>query len=131
MNRSILLIFALAILLISCYTRPGLVDEYNRGPVMHYPLLVVFNNLTESIADSSFSCEGIVSDSIKHEPMIGVSVWIANNNKIGANTDIDGQFKLNGFKKEDTIIIALVNYRTKRIAVSNLIDSFHPKEVAK
>jgi len=59
---------------------------------------------------------GTVTDD-KKEPIIGATVFVKGNNKLGAVTDADGKFVINDVPDGAVLIVQAVDYKTKEIAV--------------
>lgn len=71
----------------------------------------------------AMTLKGVVTDKTNKEPLIGATVQI-NGSVMGAITDIDGRFELNGVKKGTyTLVISYISYLTVQIQVQVSGDS--------
>ena len=92
--------------------------------------------LTVSLwAQESFTVTGTVTDD-KNEPLVGVSVVIADNPGLGAITDLDGKYSIKGVTQYSKLVYTYIGYtkaermvRNQRVinvklkeAVDNVID---------
>ena len=73
-------------------------------------------NLPAAVAQAK-TVKGHIVDE-KGEPMIGVTVKVQGNNKVGAITDFDGNFTLNMPQGSSKIVIDYIGYQSKTIKVS-------------
>ena len=74
--------------------------------------------ITASISAQAYTLKGTVIDHSTQEPLIGATVQVAGTT-IGAITDIDGHFEIQGIqkRKECTLIIQYVSYQTQHITI--------------
>ncbi|MFN3316465.1 MAG: carboxypeptidase-like regulatory domain-containing protein, partial [Raineya sp.] len=59
---------------------------------------------------------GTVTDD-KKEPVIGATVFVKSNNKLGAVTDADGKFVINDVPDGAVLVIQALDFKTKEINV--------------
>ncbi len=67
---------------------------------------------------SQYKVEGRITDIKTNEGLVGVNIIIPNINQ-GTTSDINSHFVLESTKKIDTIIVSLIGYQTKKIAVNS------------
>lgn len=68
------------------------------------------------LAQGSSEVKGVVKDAISGELLIGVSIQVENT-KIGAVTDLDGNFNIN-VPQKSTIKVSYIGYKTKNMTLS-------------
>lgn len=85
-------------------------DPYRRAYEKAKQRELEMSNQTGSIVET-FTCEGRVFDNApQEEALVGASAVIEGTNN-GTITDIDGNFKLDGVKEGDKIIVSYIGYR--------------------
>jgi hypothetical protein len=63
--------------------------------------------------------QGNVYDKDTKEPIIGASIRVANNNRTGSITDVEGHFKLTADSKKDLfIVISYIGYHPLKVKIS-------------
>lgn len=61
---------------------------------------------------------GTVTDD-KKEPIIGATVFVKGNPKLGAVTDVDGKFVINDVPEGAVLVIQALDYKSKEVAVGS------------
>lgn len=85
-------------------------DPYRRAYMKAKQQELEFMNQKDAIVET-FTCEGRVFDNApQEEALTGASAVIEGTNN-GNITDLDGNFKLDGVKEGDKIIVSFVGYR--------------------
>ena len=75
--------------------------------------------LTVSLwAQESFTVTGTVTDD-KNEPLVGVSVVIADNPGLGAITDLDGKYSIKGVTQYSKLVYTYIGYTKAERMVRN------------
>lgn len=74
---------------------------------------------------------GTVTDS-SNEPLIGVNVYVKNNNQIGTSTDFDGNFQLSLSAKCYTLVFQYIGYQThqEKVCLKEAENKFIPIRLA-
>lgn len=80
------------------------------------PLLILLSSLPGAIFGQNFTVNGVVQDKATGEPLVGVSVMIANSGK-GTATDMDGTFTLQA-EENSQLVLSYIGYQTKRVEVN-------------
>ena len=80
---------------------------------------VMLLGLTVSLwAQESFTVTGTVTDD-KNEPLVGVSVVIADNPGLGAITDLDGKYSIKGVTQYSKLVYTYIGYEKAERMVRN------------
>lgn len=80
------------------------------------PIIICFLGLSGWTIGQNITVTGSVQDEITNEPLIGVSVLIANSNR-GTTTDVDGIFTLE-VEPNSQLVLSYVGYQNQSIEVS-------------
>lgn len=70
-------------------------------------------------AQEEFTVTGTVTDA-KNEPLVGVSVTIANSPGLGAITNIDGVYNIKGVTRQDKLVFSYIGFGKVERIVNNL-----------
>ncbi|QSE96910.1 TonB-dependent receptor [Fulvivirga lutea] len=81
---------------------------------MKYLLVILFlaYSLVVLAQDAT---RGIVLDATSNEVLIGANVFSKSNWKVGASTDINGEFLVKNLEKGDTLIVSYIGYQEKEV----------------
>lgn len=77
-------------------------------------ILLIFLFISSNIFAQKITLTGKITDNAQ-EPLIGASVYLLSNKKIGTVTNEEGLFKLNFDYIKDSLVIEYVGYTTKKI----------------
>jgi hypothetical protein len=66
----------------------------------------------------SAQTKGVVKDSISGKPIPYVNIWVDNEN-IGTTSEENGTFTINTSDKSKNVILSVIGYETKKIAISD------------
>ena len=80
-------------------------------------ILLLFSSLYLTISAQELKVRGVVKDSETGENIIGANILIANV-KVGAISDINGNFSINIKSKTASLIVSYVGYKTQTIEIN-------------
>ncbi|MEQ8926044.1 MAG: carboxypeptidase-like regulatory domain-containing protein [Fulvivirga sp.] len=86
---------------------------------MKHIILILFS-FTSLVATSQVSTRGIVKDASTNEALIGANIFSKSNWKVGANTDLNGEFTIKNLTIGDTLIISYIGYEEKEIVFNGV-----------
>lgn len=81
---------------------------------MKYVLIILFSTLS-LVAMAQVATKGIVKDASTNEALIGANIFSKSNWKIGASTDLNGEFTITNLTKGDTLIVSYIGYKEKEV----------------
>jgi hypothetical protein len=84
--------------------------------ILFVAVLLVFS---DRIFAQKILVTGKLADAKTQEPLIGASVYLLSDRKIGAVTNAEGNFSLSFEYRKDTLVFEYIGYKIKKIALTN------------
>ena len=73
-------------------------------------------SLKDLISEEAITVSGVVVDE-NEEPLIGVTVLLKSNSRIGTVTDVDGSYTLEIIDSKDTLVFSYIGYKSFEVAI--------------
>lgn len=81
---------------------------------MKYLLLILLSAISLA-ATAQVTTRGIVKDASTNEALIGANIFSKSNWKVGASTDLNGEFVIKNLTKGDTLMVSYIGYNEKEV----------------